>query len=122
MFKVSKNISILHNDKGYGKSIILLDKLIDQIKEKNDPILESLIDALGTMIKDYEDRNIDEPKENSFGNLKYLMIEHNLKQADLSDIGSQGIVSEILNGKRQMNIRQVKILSKRFHVSPSVFI
>jgi HTH-type transcriptional regulator/antitoxin HigA len=50
------------------------------------------------------------------------MEEHGLKQLDLSEIGSQGVVSEILSGKRQLNIRQIKILSKRFKVSPAVFI
>ena len=32
------------------------------------------------------------------------------------------IVSEILSGKRQLNVRQIKILSKRLKVSPAVFI
>jgi HTH-type transcriptional regulator/antitoxin HigA len=50
------------------------------------------------------------------------MLDHNLKQTDLTEIGSQGVVSEILNGKRELNIRQIKLLSKRFSASPSVFI
>jgi HTH-type transcriptional regulator/antitoxin HigA len=29
------------------------------------------------------------------------MLDHNLKQTDLTEIGSQGVVSEILNGKRE---------------------
>lgn len=32
------------------------------------------------------------------------------------------IQSEILNGKRELNIRQIRALADRFHVSPSVFI
>ena len=48
--------------------------------------------------------------------------EHNLKQEDLSEIGSQGVVSEILNGKRQLNVNQIKKLGERFHVSPAVFL
>jgi len=48
--------------------------------------------------------------------------EHHLKQSDLSEIGSQGVVSEILSGKRQLNTRQIKLLSARFHVSSAVFI
>jgi HTH-type transcriptional regulator/antitoxin HigA len=50
------------------------------------------------------------------------MTEHNLKQSDLPEIGSQGVVSEIIKGKRNLNIRQIKALSARFHVSPLVFI
>ena len=49
------------------------------------------------------------------------MAEHEMNQRDLTEIGSQGVVSEILNGKRELNVRQIKALSKRFHVSPIVF-
>ena len=55
--------------------------------------------------------------------LRRLMSEHNLKQADLaSEIGSQGIVSEVLRGKRTINARQAKALAARFNVSASAFI
>ena len=54
--------------------------------------------------------------------LKYLMREHNIRQSDLPEIGSQGVVSEVLTGKRDLNVGQVKRLAKRFGVSPEVFI
>ena len=51
------------------------------------------------------------------------MKEQGLNQADLKEIGSQGVVSEILTGKRKLNIEQIKkISSNRFNVSPLVFI
>ena len=100
----------------------MLDELIDEVSEKRDPVKESLIDTLGTLIKDYEDRNIKEPMGDPIGTLKYLLEEHGLNQSDLQEIGSQGVVSEILNGKRKLNLRQVTALSKKFSVSPSVFI
>lgn len=119
---VSKIISTLHTEDDYQNAIKFLDRLIDQVQEKSNSTIESLIDTLGTLIKDYEERNIKEPNDDPIGNLKYLMKEHNLRQHDLAEIGSQGIVSEVLNGKRQLNIRQLKLLSKRFHVSPLVFL
>lgn len=54
--------------------------------------------------------------------LKYLMEQHGVRQADLAEIGSQGVVSEILSGKRQLNLRQIRALAARFHVPPSVFL
>ena len=54
--------------------------------------------------------------------LKFLMREHGLRQSDLPEIGSQGVVSEVLAGKRDLNARQIKRLAKRFGVSPAVFI
>ncbi|MHA3903658.1 helix-turn-helix domain-containing protein [Castellaniella sp. WN] len=41
---------------------------------------------------------------------------------DLPEIGSQGVVSEILAGKRELNIRQVRALSERFGVSAATFL
>jgi len=119
---VSKVVSTIHTERQYKRTVRMLDQLIDEVSVKSDPVKESLIDTLGTLIKDYEDRKIEEPAGDPIGVLKFLLEEHGLKQSDLSEIGSQGVVSEILNGKRQLNLRQVVILSKMFSVSPSVFI
>jgi len=55
--------------------------------------------------------------------LKFLMEQHGLDQSDLkNEIGSQGVVSEILKGKRQLNISHIKKLAERFHVTPATFI
>jgi len=51
-----------------------------------------------------------------------IIQEHGVRQGDLPEIGSQGVVSEILSGKRSLNTRQVKALGLRFGVSPVVFI
>ena len=119
---VSKVISTINTKAHYKKVVKLLNKLIDEVSETENPSIESLIDTLGTLIKDYEDRNIPEPEGEPIGCLKYLMEEHGLKQSDLKELGSQGIVSEILSGQRRLNVRQIKALSKRFNVSPATFI
>ncbi|MCR4291607.1 MAG: helix-turn-helix domain-containing protein [Candidatus Kuenenia sp.] len=120
--RVSKVLSTLHTEKQFHRAVKLLDKLIDEISERDNSSIESLIDTLGTLIKDYEERNVPEPESDPIGCLKYLIEEHGLKQSDLGELGSQGVASEILNGKRQLNIRQIRALSKRFNVSPAVFI
>lgn len=46
-----------------------------------------------------------------------------LTQKDLAkEVDGQPIVSKILKGERDLNIRQIKALAKRFKVSPEVFI
>ena len=100
----------------------LLDLLIDQVNQESYPAKESLIDTLSTLIKDYEERYSEEPESDPLGALKFLLEEHELNQSDLREIGSQGVVSEILSGKRKLNLRQIVALSKRFSVSLSVFI
>jgi len=119
---VSKVVSTLRTEEQYNKAVKLLDQLIDKVSEKPNDTLDSLIDILGTLIEDYENKYVPEPVGDPISSLKHFMEEHNLKQSDLSEIGSQGVVSEILNGKRQLNIAQIKALSKRFNVSPAVFV
>jgi HTH-type transcriptional regulator/antitoxin HigA len=77
---------------------------------------------LGTLIRAYEEAHHPMPEVSGAEMLRFFMEEHGLTQSDLPEIGSQGVVSEILNGKRELNIRQVRKLAQRFQVSPAVFI
>jgi HTH-type transcriptional regulator/antitoxin HigA len=49
------------------------------------------------------------------------MREHGLKQADLPEIGTQSVISEIISGKRALNMRQARALAKRFTVPIDLF-
>ena len=114
--------SVPHNEKDYNKLVNLLDSLIDEVRNDENHPLTSLLETIGSLIETYESQYINEIEGDPIDALNALMEEHGLKQLDLSEIGSQGVVSEILSGKRQLNVRQIKILSKRFKVSPAVFI
>ncbi len=114
--------SVPHNRKDYNKLVNLLDRLIDEVGNNEYHPLASLMETIGTLIETFESQYVNEIEGNPIDTLNDLMEEHSLKQSDLSELGSQGVVSEILSGKRQLNVRQVKMLSKRFKVSPAVFI
>ena len=114
--------SVPHNKNDYDKLVNLVDSLIDEVGNNENHPLASLMETIGSLIETYETQYIDEIEGNPIAALNALMLEHGLKQSDLTEIGSQGVVSEILSGKRQLNIRQVKMLSKRFGVSSAVFI
>ena len=113
--------SVPHNQKEYNRLVDILDGLIDEVGENESHPLVSLMETLGSLIEAYEVQNIPEIEGSPSDALKTLMEEHNLKQSDLPEIGSQGVISEILSGKRQFNVRQIKLLSNRFKVSPAVF-
>ena len=114
--------SVPHNEKDCNKLVNLLDSLIDEVGNNENHPLASLMETIGSLVEIYESQNINEREGNPIDALNALMEEHGLKQSDLTEIGSQGVVSEILSGKRQLNVRQIKMLSKRFKVSPSVFV
>ena len=81
-----------------------------------------LADLLTLLIEDYEEKNYQLPKASPLEVIALLMEQHGLKQKDLADVfGTPSIVSEVLNGKRELNKEQIRRLSERFHVSPEVF-
>ena len=120
--QVSKTLKVPHSDVEYQRAVKTLDKLIDEVKNDEDHSLASLLEILAVIIEEYENEHYPMPEGKPRECLNLLMQEHGVHQKDLPEIGSQGVVSEILNGKRHLNTRQIKALSKRFNVSPSIFI
>lgn len=114
-------ILMIRNEEEYDLAVERLNAMLDEVGTDEDHPLYELLDTLGTMISAYEEKHDAIPVADGAGVLRYLLDEHGLRQADLSEIGSQGVVSEILNGKRALNMRQVQALSRRFGVSPAVF-
>ena len=54
--------------------------------------------------------------------LCFFMARDNLRQQDLPEIGHKAKVSEVLSGRRAINLRQAKALSERFNVDLSLFV
>ncbi len=114
--------SVPHNENDYNNLVNILDSLIDEVGNNEAHPLSSLMETIGSLIETYESQNYPDIDGDAINALKTLMEEHGLKQSDLPEIGSQGVVSEIISGKRQLNVRQLKLLSERFKVSPVVFV
>ncbi|XP_051912243.1 antitoxin HigA-like [Hippocampus zosterae] len=55
--------------------------------------------------------------------LRVLMDQYQLKADDLkNEIGGRSLVSMILNGSRSLTIDHIKALSRRFGISPALFL
>jgi HTH-type transcriptional regulator/antitoxin HigA len=109
------------SDKDYDFAVRILNALLDAGAANETHKLAALADSLGEFISEYDASYHKLPDASPAEVLMHLMIENDIKQADLPEIGSQGVVSEILNGKRELNTRQIAKLSWRFGVSPAVF-
>jgi HTH-type transcriptional regulator/antitoxin HigA len=100
-----------------------MNRLLDEIGDQQTHALAGLLDIVTAFVRDYEERNVDIPDVAPSEALRFLMEQHDFRQADLAKIfGSQSNVSEVLSGKREINARQARALGKRFRVSPAVFI
>ena len=120
--QMSSILSVPHDQKSYDHLVSILDSLVDEVGENENHQLSSLMEVVGTLIESYENSQEFIGDAEPISILKELMGEHGLTQKDLVEVGSQGVVSEILNGKRELNVRQIRSLAARFNVSPAVFI
>ena len=83
---------------------------------------KELAELLTLLIEDFEEKRYRLPRGKPLDVLRFLMEQHHLQQKDLADVfGTPSIVSEVLNGKRELNKEQIGRLSARFHVSPELF-
>jgi HTH-type transcriptional regulator / antitoxin HigA len=81
-----------------------------------------LAELLTVLINEYEEKHYDLGKATPIEIVQELMAANNLRQKDLVDVfGTESIVSEVLNGKRELNKDHIKRLSERFGVSPAAF-
>ena len=94
------------------------------VTEKNpDEGIKIYLKTLSDLISDYEGSKFKTGAVSGKEMLAYLMELQSLTQTDLAkELGGQPIVSKILKGERELNLRQIKALAKRFKVSPEVFI
>lgn len=115
-------LGVIRSRAEYDRAVAALDAIIDEIGEDEAHPLVDLAEALGVFIETYDNAHFATPTSSPRDMLRFLMEQNDLSQADLSEIGSQGVVSEILSGKRNLNTRQISRLARRFNVSPSVFL
>jgi HTH-type transcriptional regulator/antitoxin HigA len=116
-------LSVPRTEAEYENAVTLLNELIDTIGEDESHPLADLMDTLGTLMEAYENEHYPLPEVSGATVLAFLMEEHQIKPNDLGeDLGSEELMVEILNGQRELNAEQIHSLTRRFQVSPEVFL
>jgi HTH-type transcriptional regulator / antitoxin HigA len=83
----------------------------------------TLLELLYVLIEQFENDHYPINEGNPLELLRHLMEENQIKQEELIGIiGSRGVVSEVINGKRSISKNQAKALAQFFHVDVSLFI
>ncbi len=114
-------LGVIRSKAEYDRAVVVLDTIIDEIGEDEAHPLADLAEALSVFVEAYDKAHYPTPEPSSQEMLRFLMEQNDLNQSDLPELGSQGVVSEILSGKRSLNVKQISRLAKRFNVSPGVF-
>lgn len=110
----------IHNETEYDRAIERLNALLDEVGTDESHPLYELLETLGTLIQTYEEKHYPIPDCSGVDMLRFLMAEHGLTTSSLPELGAE--VTEILDGKKELTLPQIRALSKQFGVSPSVFI
>jgi len=115
-----KQPEVVHGERQNQEYITTLEELT--AKRKVTPGEKKLIQLLTVLVEEYESRHYPVPAAGPLDVIRHLMNEHKLRQKDLTDVfGTESIVSDVLNGKRELTKDHIRKLSERFNVSPALF-
>ncbi|MGH9353605.1 MAG: helix-turn-helix domain-containing protein [Terriglobia bacterium] len=111
---------VIHSDEElaeYTKALFELTAKPDPTQEE-----EEAIELLTLLIERYETEHYPVPDADPVDVLRFLLAQNGLSQRDIgAELGGESTVSLVLTGKRRLNRNHIERLSRRFHVSPSVF-
>ena len=110
----------VQNDTQMRQANKMIDRLMDYLNSEPNEVeaaeVSKYLVVLSDLVSSYENKRFKFEKSESREVLAYLMESNQLKQSDLeSEIGPQSIVSDILSGKRVLNVGHIKRLAERFH-------
>lgn len=112
-------LKIIKNKRDYKLALKSLETVFDETSGN----LAEYAETLTVLIEHYESENFPIKDSSGVEILKFLMTQNGLKQKDLVGIvGAKSSVSEILNGKRPLNLQHIRVLANKFNVRPATFI
>lgn len=118
----------IETEQDYKSFLALLEDLLE--KEEDEALSEQeglLAELLLVIVQEYESHHVSLPDALSgvsgLDILIHLMDANDFKQANLVGVvGSSGVVSEIINGKREISKAQARSLGELFNVSYKLFL
>ena len=112
---------VIETEEENKRMLAEVSKLMD--KEELSPEESKLFYLMVRLIEDFEERNYQISASTPQGILRELMDARGLKSSDLLPVlGSKGVASEVIRGKRSISKAQAKALGTFFHVSAELFI
>ena len=112
---------VIESDEECEQALTMTEEL--HFKKNRLPEETALYLLLVTLIEAYETEHYPMEPSTPHEILLHLMESSGTRQADLVGIiGSSGVVSEVVNGKRAISKAQAKALGEYFNLSPSLFI
>lgn len=103
------------------RTLRIVEKLMS-VKNRT-PEQNALLELLVILIEKFEDEHYQLNASTPYSILLHLMEARDLKQSALVGVlGSKGVTSEVINGKRSISKAQAKALGEFFHLSHTLFL
>ncbi len=106
----------------YRRMVAALDAVLDAGGADESHPLASMADYMGELIRAYEDTHHPRAEMPVGAFLRELLKREGLRQSEVPEIGTQGMVSDVLRGRRQLTARQIAALAKRFSIPADVLL
>lgn len=113
---------LIRTEEENEKALAVVEELMH--RQNRSPEENELYDLLITLIEKFE-QEFYAPGEASTPHsmLLFLMEQQDIKQEDLVGvIGTQEVVAEVIEGKREITQEQAKAIADFFKVAPSLFV
>lgn len=112
----------IKNNQQYESSLTRAYQLM-QKDLKPDSKESDELEVLSILIKEYENEYYPVPKPTPLEAIKFRLEQMNMSESELSDIlGHRSRKSEILSGKRKLNLTMIRKLTERLNVPAGVLI
>lgn len=113
--------AVIQNETEYKRLVKAMNKLA--VKPRLSSEEDRLLDLLTTLVEAYDQKNYAIRQATPAMVIRMLMQDRRLKNKDLESVlGSSGVTSEVINGKRNPSKTQIKALARFLNVSPELFI
>lgn len=116
-------IRAIRNEQEHASAGAVIDRLVG--REDLTPGQRDYLEALVRFMRDYEQaRHADGLSRLAPAQvIRHLMAENDMSTTDLGKIlGSRGLASEVLNGKRSLSKRLIAKLAAHFNLDPTLFL
>jgi HTH-type transcriptional regulator/antitoxin HigA len=112
----------IKNNKQYEKSLSRIYALL-QKNVKANSVESDELEVLSILVKQFEQEHYAVPKPKPLEAIKFRLEQMGMSEAELSQIlGHRSRKSEILSGKRKLNLSMIRKLSERLHIPAAVLI
>ena len=105
-------------DVALSRTYTLMQKNIKPDSKESDEL-----EILSILIKAYENVRYPVPKPNPLEAIKFRLDQMNMSESELSEIlGHRSRKSEILSGKRKLNLSMIRKLTEKLNIPAAVLI